>query len=104
MLFILSGFNSDVKDKYFSLGDFMVVNSIEMLPPYAYYAKKFLAKRGVYSFIITRFWDRDNRECLFIISTVGKKTQWNQTRFKYYRAFTDLLSLFSLGDFDESGK
>ncbi len=98
--FVIDILNSDAKDKYFSLGEFMVVNNIELLPPYAYYLKKFLAKRGVYSFIITRFFDRDKRECILIISGVGKKIQWNQTRFKYYRAFTDLLSLHSLGTSD----
>ncbi len=99
--FVTDIFNSDVKDKYFSLGNFMVVNNIEMLPPYAYYAKKFLEKREVYSFIIIRFFDKDKRECILIISSVGKKNQWNQTRFKYYRVFTDLLSFHSLGSYEE---
>ena len=95
--FVVKSFNSEDKDKYFSLGDFVVVNSIDTLAPHAHILKEFLTKRDVYSLIIIRFYDKDERECILIISSVGKKTQWNQTRFKYYRAFTDLLSLHSLG-------
>ncbi|MCR4902301.1 MAG: GGDEF domain-containing protein [Butyrivibrio sp.] len=94
--FIIKILNSDVKDKYFSLGDFMVVNHLDALPPYAYDIKDFLVKRHVYSLILIRFYDRDQKECILIISSVGIKNQWNQSRFKYYRAFADLLSMSSL--------
>ncbi|MCR5101892.1 MAG: hypothetical protein K6B41_11100, partial [Butyrivibrio sp.] len=88
--------NSDVREKYFSLGDFVVVNHLDMLPPLDYNVNEFLEKREVYSLILIRFYDKKNRECILIISSVGIKTQWNQTRFKYYRAFTDLLALHDL--------
>jgi len=94
--FVLNILNSDVRGRYFSLGDFVVINSLDELPPYAYNIKDFLIKRDVYSLIIIRFYDRDNKECILIISTIGKRTKWNQTRFKYYTAFVDLLSLYSL--------
>jgi diguanylate cyclase (GGDEF)-like protein len=89
--------NSDIKDRYFTLGEFVVVNSLETLPPHAHNIRVFLEKREVYSMIIVRFHDMDKREAILIISTVGRKNQWNQTHYKYYRAFADLLSLHSLG-------
>jgi diguanylate cyclase (GGDEF)-like protein len=88
--------NSDDKNRYFALGDFVVINRLEVLPPYARKIKDSLEKRGIYSLIISRFYDRDNREFVLIITSVGKLTLWNQTHFKYYRAFIDLLSLHSL--------
>ena len=94
--FVLKILNSDEKEKYFSLGNFVVVNRLETLPPYARSIKDFLTKREVYSLIIIRFYDKDKKECILIISTVGKKVQWNQTHFKYYRAFTDILAMLSL--------
>lgn len=88
--------NSDAKDKFFTLGDFVLVNNLDTLPPHFYGIKSFLIKRGVYSLIILRFFDKDGRECILIISSVGKVTEWNRSHFKYYRVFTDLLSLLSL--------
>jgi diguanylate cyclase (GGDEF)-like protein len=95
--FALSILNSTDRDSYFALDDFVVINRLEMLPPYAIKARDFFKKRGIYSLIIIRFYDKDNRECVLVISSVGKSTQWNQTHFRYYRAFIDLLSLHSLG-------
>ncbi|MBP3825373.1 MAG: GGDEF domain-containing protein [Butyrivibrio sp.] len=95
--FVNNVLNSSDRDSYFSLDDFVVINRLEMLPPYAYSIKDFLKKREIYSLILIRFYDKDKRECIFIISTVGKPTMWNQTHFRYYRAFIDLLSLLSLG-------
>ena len=95
--YVLSILNSDDKDKYFSLGDFFVINHLGMLPPYARNLKDFLTKREVFSLIIIRFYDREKRECILIISTVGNRVQWNQSHFKYYKAFTDILSFLSLG-------
>lgn len=92
----ISVLNNEIKEKYFALGDFMVVNRLEMLPPYAHPIKVFLEKRKIYSLIFIRFYDRDQKECVLIISSVGKRNQWNHAHFKYYRAFTDLLSLHSL--------
>ncbi len=89
--------NSDEKDRYFSLGDFVVVDRLEILPPHAYNIKEFLTKRGAYSLIINRFYDRDNRECILIISSVGKTNKWNQSHYKYFRAFTHILAFHSLG-------
>lgn len=94
--FVLGILNSDDREKYFTLGDFMVFNHLGTLPPYARKIKEFLVKREVYSLIIIRFYDIEGRECILTISSVGKKTQWNRTHFKYYRAFTDLLSLHDL--------
>ena len=88
--------NSDAKEKYFSLGDFVVLNNLDTLPPHAHNIKKNLTKRGVYSLVIMRFYDKDNRECVLVMTSVGKKIDWNRSHYKYYRAFTDLLSLHSL--------
>ncbi len=96
--FVLDILDSETKDKYFSLGDFAVVNSLDVLPPYAHHIKTFLTKRNIYSLIIIRFYDKDDRECVFVISREGEKNHWNRTHFKYYRAFIDLLSLHSLGE------
>lgn len=94
--FVLKILNSDAKEKYFSLGDFVVINRLEMLPPHAHDIKEFLVNRGIYSLIIIRFFDINQKECILIITSVGKKNQWNQFQFKYYRAFTDMLSLISI--------
>ena len=94
--FVLDVLNGDSKDKFFSLGDFMALNDISKLPPYARGLKDFLAKREVFSLIIIRFYDKDKNECILIISNIGKKINWNQSHFKYYRAFTDVLSLLPL--------
>ena len=98
--FAIGVLNSDIKAKYFTLGDFVVVNRLEMLPPHAYAIRSFLEKREVYSLIFIRFHDKDDRECVLIISSVGEKKKWNQIHFKYYRAFADLLSLHSLAKQD----
>ena len=95
--FALGILNSPDRDNYFALDDFLVINRLEMLPPFAYNIKEFLKKREIFSLILIKFFDKDNRECIFIISSVGKSTMWNQTHFRYYRAFIDLLSLHSLG-------
>lgn len=89
--------NSEEKDRYFSLGDFVVVDRLEILPPHAYNIKEFLTKREVYSLIIIRFYDREGRECILIVSSVGMVNKWNQSHFKYLRAFVDILSMKSLG-------
>ncbi|WP_026519780.1 GGDEF domain-containing protein [Butyrivibrio sp. FCS006] len=95
--FVINLLDSPELEQYFALDDFVVINRLEMLPPFAHNIKEFLTKRETYSIIYTRFFDKDNRKCIFIISTVGKTILWNQTHFRYYRAFTDLLSLHSLG-------
>lgn len=95
--FVIDILNSPDRNSYFALNDFVVINRLEMLPPYAHSIREFLRKREIYSLILIRFFDKDHRECIFIITTVGKHTMWNQTHFRYYRAFIDLLSLHSLG-------
>ena len=95
--FVLNILNSKVKEKYFSLGNFVVVNRLETLPPHAHNIKEMLNKIDVHAFVIIRFYDKDKRECILIITSIGKRNTWNQTLFKYYRAFTDVLSLLSLG-------
>ncbi len=100
--FVLDILNGDTKDKYFTFGEFVVINRLEMLPPYAYGIKAFLKKREIQSLIILRFYDADKKECILIISTVGRKNQWNSTHFKYYRAFADLLSLQSVWAADKN--
>ena len=94
--FVLGILNSPERNNYFALGDFVVINRLEMLPPHAHKIREFLKKRGTFSLIFIRFYDKEDRECVLIISSVGKMTLWNQTHFKYYRAFVDLLSLHSL--------
>lgn len=96
--FVIGVLNSKDKDKYFSLGDLVVINELDALPPHAHSIRSFLINREVYSFIMIRFFDKDHRECVLLISAVGRKIVWNRTHFKYYRAFTDLLSLYSIGE------
>ncbi|WP_022765062.1 GGDEF domain-containing protein [Butyrivibrio sp. XPD2006] len=95
--FVVKILDSPELEQYFALDDFVVINRPETLPPFAHKIKEFLDKRETYSIIYIRFFDKDNRKCIFIISTVGKTILWNQTHFRYYRAFIDLLSLHSLG-------
>ncbi len=95
--FLIKILDSPELDKYFALDNFVVINRLETLPPFAHKIKEFLTKRETYSVIYIKFFDKDNRKCVFIISSVGKSTMWNQTHFRYYRAFIDLLSLHSLG-------
>ncbi|WP_026522917.1 GGDEF domain-containing protein [Butyrivibrio sp. VCB2001] len=95
--FLIKILDSPELDKYFALDNFVVINRLETLPPFAHKLKEFLTKRETYSVIYIKFFDKDNRKCVFIISSVGKSTMWNQTHFRYYRAFIDLLSLHSLG-------
>ena len=93
---LLGVLNSDIKEKYLAGRDFVVVNKIDTLPPQAGAVKGFLKEIGVLSYILMRFNDRDGNECFLIISSLGKYVQWNELHFKYYRAFMDLLSYFSL--------
>ncbi len=95
--FMLGLLNSNSKDKYLANQGFIVVNNVDSLPPYAKGVRDFLKEIGVYSYVLVRFQDMDGRDCILVIASVGKKTQWNQTHFKFYRAFGDLLSLHSLG-------
>ncbi len=88
--------NSEGREKYFSDQNFIVVNRIENLPPYASSVREFLKELGVYSYVMIRFRDKEKRPCVLIIASVGKFTQWNQTHYKFYRAFTDLLGLLDL--------
>lgn len=94
--YVLTVLNGSVKDKFFSLGNFMVLNDIVKLPPYARNFSDFLAEHQVCSMIIIRFYDKNQNECILIISNIGQKINWNQSHFKYYRAFTDVLSLLAL--------
>ncbi len=93
---LLGLLNSDVKDKYLAGRDFIVVNKVDALPPQAAAAKELLKKKGVLSYILIKFNDKNDNECFLIISSLGKYVQWNELHFKYYRAFVDLLSFFSL--------
>ena len=96
--FMLGVLNSDQIDKYLGSESFVVVNRIENLPPYAQSVKDFLAEVGILSYLLIRFRDKDDKECILIIASVGKFTMWNQTHFKFYRAFTDLLGQYSLSN------
>ncbi|MCR5558073.1 MAG: GGDEF domain-containing protein [Butyrivibrio sp.] len=93
---LLGMLNSEVKEKYLAGRDFVVVNRLDALPPQAEGAKNFLKRLGVLSYILLRFNDRDGNECFMIISSLGQAVQWNELHFKYYKAFIDLLSCFSL--------
>jgi diguanylate cyclase (GGDEF)-like protein len=95
--FALGVLNSDAKNRFLGDRDFVVVNRIDALPPQANSVKEFLRELGVFSYVLLRFHDRDGRECILMIASVGKLTQWNQMHYKFYRALTDLLSLYSLG-------
>ncbi len=76
--------------------DFVVINKIDHLPPQAEAFRMHLKDLGVLSFIIMRFYDLDHRECVLLMSSLGKYIQWNETHFKYYRAFTDVLACYHL--------
>ena len=93
---LLEVLNSDIKERVLAGRDFVVVNKIDNLPPQADEIKDFLKKIGVLSYLLIRFYDKDNRECILVFSSIGKYTQWNETHFKYYRAFVALLARFSL--------
>ncbi len=94
--FMLGLLNSDTKQKYVGDQNFIVVNRIDSLPTQAKGIKDFLKEIGIYSYVLVRFFDKEKRECILIITSVGKQTQWNQMHYKFYRALGDLLSLYSL--------
>ncbi|MCR5403488.1 MAG: GGDEF domain-containing protein [Butyrivibrio sp.] len=89
--------NSDTKQRIFAGGDFIVLNRVDTLPPQAGSIKEFLKDAGIFSYIMIRFHDADEQECILTITSIGKYTQWNQLHFKYYRAFVDILAKYSLG-------
>jgi diguanylate cyclase (GGDEF)-like protein len=93
---LLDMLNSPIKERYIADNTFMVVNMIDSLPAQAESFKEILRKQGILSYVIVRFFDKDKRECILMINSVGKQTQWNQTHYKYYRALGDVLSLYSL--------
>ncbi|WP_034446732.1 GGDEF domain-containing protein [Butyrivibrio sp. AE2032] len=93
---LLGVLNSDTKEKYLAGRDFVVVNKLDTLPPQAGSIKAFLKEIGVLSYILMRFYDKDNNECFIIVSSLGKAVQWNESHFMYYRALSDLISRFSL--------
>ena len=94
--FLLGFLNSDFKNKYLGDQTFIVVNRIDSLPVQAGAIKSFLREAGILSYVIVKFFDKNKRECILMISSIGKQTQWNQMHYKYYRAVGDLLSLYSL--------
>ena len=84
--------NSEAKDKYMAGRNFIVVNKIEYMPPQAEAFKKHLRDIGVYSFMFICFIDKDGNDCVMLISSIGKYTQWNEMHYKYYRSFGDILA------------
>lgn len=97
--FLLGFLNSEFKSKYVADQKFIVVNRLDSLPVQAGAIKMFLKEAGVLSYVMVRFFDKEGRECILMISSIGKQTQWNQMHYKYYRALGDLLSLFALNNF-----
>lgn len=97
--FLLGFLNSEFKKKYVGDQNFIVVNRLDSLPVQAGAIKMFLKEAGVLSYVLIRFFDKEGRECILMISSIGKKTQWNQMHYKYYRALGVLLSLFALNNF-----
>ncbi|MBQ9589498.1 MAG: GGDEF domain-containing protein [Butyrivibrio sp.] len=95
--FVLGILNGEAGKKYLLDDNFIVVNRLDALPPYANSVKNFLSELDVQSYVRIKFSDKDKRECFLIFASIGKKVQWNQTHYKFYRAFADLLSLYSLG-------
>lgn len=94
--FLLGFLNSEFKNKYLGDQNFIVVNRIDSLPVQAGAIKSFLKEAGILSYVLVRFFDKNKRECILMISSIGKPTQWNQMHYKFYRAVGDLLSLYSL--------
>jgi len=93
---LLEVLNSDIKERVLAGRNFVVVNKIDNLPPQADEIKAFLKGIGVLSYLLIRFYDKNERECILAFSSIGKYTQWNEMHFKYYRAFVGLLAKFSL--------
>ena len=90
---MLTGFlNSPAKDKFMAGRNFIVVNKIDHMPPQAEAFKIHLKDIGVYSFMFICFNDIDGNECILLISSIGKYTQWNEMHYKYYRSFGDILA------------
>ena len=90
---MLIGFlNSPAKDKYMAGRKFIVVNKIDHMPPQAEAFKVHLKEIGVYSFMFICFEDIDGNDCILLISSLGKYTQWNEMHYKYYRGFGDILA------------
>lgn len=94
--FMLGFLNSEAKDKYIGNQTFIVVNRVDTLPPQANCFKEHLKEKGIFSYMMIRFYDKDGSECILVVGSIGKGTTWNQSHFKYYRAFADVLSLYSL--------
>ena len=94
--FMVGMLNSDIKDKYFADRNFIVVNRVDNLPPQAGKMKDILKQAGIFSYIIIRFRDADDKESILVITSLGKYTQWNESHFKYFRAFADILSKYPL--------
>lgn len=94
--FMVGMLNSDIKDKYFADRNFIVVNRVDNLPPQAGKMKDILKQAGIFSYIIIRFRDADDKESILVLTSLGKYTQWNESHFKYFRAFADILSKYPL--------
>ncbi len=78
-----------------SKNEFLVVNQIESLPASQSESVRILRELGVLSFVVIRFNDVEQKPCYLAFASVGKKVQWNQSHFKYYRVFTHLLEMYS---------
>ena len=78
-----------------SKNEFLVVNQIESLPASYSDSVKILREVEVLSFVVISFRDVEQKPCYLAFASVGKKVQWNQSHFKYYRVFTHLLEMYS---------
>ena len=75
--------------------EFLVVNQLESLPASHSDSVTILRDLGIYSFVVIRFRDVEDKPCFLAFASIGKKVQWNQLHFKYYRVFTHLLEMYS---------
>ena len=94
----MNDYGSDKPDTRFDMKLIDVTENVKNcgFGVFANAVKEFLKEIGVLSYILMRFNDRNGNECFLIISSLGKYVQWNELHFKYYRAFTDLLSYIKL--------
>lgn len=78
--------------------DFLVINRLESIPPGMSETVSFLEGHGIYSILGIRFHDANGTESILFMTSVGRNLQWNETYFKYYRLFADILSHYDLTD------
>ncbi len=89
----------DMMNRYkdaLEMNDFLAVNISDSLPSSMEEVKQFLRDAEIPSFMYIRFKDADDFSSVLLLTANGKRKQWNQQQFKYYRLFTDILNQYHL--------